>query len=93
MVKLFLVIKEADMKHAIAAVLVGLVVSGCSTHESRIKSYSVTCERYGFTRGTTQFAECLQRAELLYQIGNVNNLVKLPETGEQKPPPPRLHPS
>lgn len=54
------------MKLSVPAMLVMVVLAGCTTMtpEERRAADEEACRDYGFRRGTDAFAECLQRIDL-----------------------------
>ena len=45
------------------AVGVVLFLSGCVSHEERLKFYQVNCNEYGFGPNSAAFAECVMRQD------------------------------
>ena len=54
---------------ALALVVSWMALTGCATEEELRKSDEATCVSYGFQRGTTEFANCLQRENIARRYG------------------------
>lgn len=51
------------MRVPLLILTIGLVLVGC-TREYRMEVHAKRCNEYGFEKGTTAYAECLQREEI-----------------------------
>jgi len=62
----------------VALLLLSLpLLTACTSKEERFREYRHTCKEYGFTPGTDDYAECMQKFDTFdrnERIGNIQNI-------------------
>ena len=66
-----------------------VLLSGCAEHLRQ--QYATKCASYGFTSGTTAYAQCMQIEDQRSDAALSNLAGSLQQLGQQMKPPPRIN--